>query len=96
MLAGKFVNKYGVDTEDYDIIKGWRANASYFYIAKELVRDNVDINILEELLSFGGLDIQYCVKSERAYSSLRENASGLIPVRYEEFNEKYNRGALLS
>lgn len=33
------------------IIKGWRANASYFYIAKEFVRDNIDLDILEELFS---------------------------------------------
>ena len=63
MLAAKFIEKYGVETEGYDVIKGWRANASYFYIAKEFVRDNIDIDILEELLSLGGLGIQYCIKS---------------------------------
>lgn len=40
MLAKQFIEKYGVDTSEYDIIKGWRANASYFYIAKEFVKDN--------------------------------------------------------
>ena len=50
MLAQKFIAKYGVDTNEYDVIKGWRANASYFYIAKEFVRDNIDMDILEELL----------------------------------------------
>ena len=34
MLSKKFIEKYGIDTEEYDVIKGWRANASYFYIAK--------------------------------------------------------------
>jgi agmatine/peptidylarginine deiminase len=34
MLAAKFIDKYGIDTDAYDVIKGWRANASYFYIAK--------------------------------------------------------------
>ena len=33
MLAKKFIEKYGMDTRDYDVICGWRANASYFYIA---------------------------------------------------------------
>ena len=66
VLAAKFIAQYGIDTSGYDIIKGWRANASYFYIAKEFVRDNVDVNILEELLSLGGLGIQYCVKTEKA------------------------------
>ena len=71
--------------------KGWRANASYFYIAKEFVRDNVDTDILEELLSLGGLGIQYCIKSELAYSKLTENKEGLIRVEYSVFNDKYNQ-----
>ena len=91
MLAKKFIAKYGVDTDKYDVIKGWRANASYFYIAKEFVRDNIDMDILEELLSLGGLGIQYCIKSELAYSKLYEVADGLQTVEYTEFNEKYNQ-----
>ncbi len=91
VLAQKFVNKYGIDTDGYDIIKGWRANASYFYIAKEFVRDNIDMDILEELLSLGGLGIQYCIKSELAYSKLHEVDNSLQIVSYDEFNEKYNK-----
>lgn len=91
MLAKKFIEKYGVDTDHYDVIKGWRANASYFYIAKEFVRDNIDIDILEELLSLGGLGIQYCIKSELAYTKLHEVPDSLMTVDYTEFNEKYNQ-----
>lgn len=91
MLAAKFIEAYGIDTSGYDVIKGWRANASYFYIAKEFVRGNVDVDILEELLSLGGLGIQYCNKSEVAYSRLQEVESDLTAVSYDEFNEKYNR-----
>ena len=90
MLAKKFIDKYGVDTTEYDVIRGWRANASYFYIAKEFVRDNIDMDILEELLSLGGLGIQYCIKSELAYSKLQEIKDDLTSVKYNEFNEKYN------
>lgn len=91
VLAKKFIDKYGIDTDEYDVIKGWRADASYFYIAKEFVRDNVDMDILEELLSLGGLGIQYCIKSELAYSKLREINDGFQIVPYAEFNEKYNK-----
>ena len=90
VLSEKFIAKYGLDTTDYDIIKGWRANASYFYIAKEFVRDNIDMEILEELLSLGGLGIQYCLKSEKAFAKLNEVADGLICVDYKEFNDRYN------
>lgn len=90
ILSQKFMDKYGVDTSEYDVIKGWRANASYFYIAKEFVRDNIDVDILEELLSLGGLGIQYCIKTELAYSKLHEVTDELAAVSYDEFNQMYN------
>ena len=91
VLSEKFIKKYGIDTDEYDVIKGWRANASYFYIAKEFVRDNIDVDILEKLLFLGGLGIQYCIKSEKAYSRLKEEPDSLLVVNYDEFNEKYNK-----
>lgn len=91
ILAAKFIDKYGIDTGEYDVIKGWRANASYFYIAKEFVRDNIDLDILEELLSLGGLGIQYCIKTELAYSKLHEIETDLTSVDYSEFNDRYNQ-----
>lgn len=90
MLAGKFIEKYGIDTSEYDVIKGWRADASYFYIAKEFVRDNIDMDILEELLSLGGLGIQYCIKSKKAYDQLVEVNDSCMSVEYATFNDKYN------
>lgn len=90
MLASRFIDKYGLDTSKYDVIKGWRANASYFYIAREFVRDNIDIDILEELLSLGGLGIQYCIKTERAYSKLSEISEDMITVDFAECNARYN------
>lgn len=91
VLSRKFIDKYGIDTSAYDVIKGWRANASYFYIAKEFVRDNIDIDILEELLSLGNLGIQYCIKTEKAYSHLREIPDDMSIVDYQQFNERYNK-----
>lgn len=90
MLAKKFIDKYGIPTEDYDVIKGCRADASYFYIAKAFVRDEVDVDILEELLSLGGLGIQYCIKSQKAFDNLIEIKEDIIPVQFSEYNEKYN------
>lgn len=90
VLSVKFIAKYGVDVSDYDVIKGWRANASYFFIAKEFVRDNIDVEILEDLLSLGNLGIQYCLKSELAFSRLHELKEDLFAVPYNEFNEHYN------
>lgn len=72
------------------MIKGWRANASYFYIAKAFVRDEIDMDILEELLHLGDLGIQYCLKSEKAFQQLRELTEECEQVDYRIFNKKYN------
>ena len=90
VLAPKFIAKFGKDTTAADVIKGWRANASYFYIAKTFVRDEVDIDILEELMQLGGLGIQWCLKSEKAFESIHKTEE-IIPVDYHEFNAKYNQ-----
>lgn len=90
MLAAKFIEKYGIDTDGYDVIKGWRADASYFYIAKAFVRDEIDVDILEELLFMGDLGIQYCIKSEKGYANLHELESELLSVPFADFNDKYN------
>ena len=90
ILSKQFIEKFGISTYEYDVIKGWRANASYFYIAKSFVRDEVDIDILEELLALGGLGIQYCIKTEQAYKKLSEHSGALQSVAFAEFNEKYN------
>ena len=70
--VAKFISKYGVDVSGYDVIKGWRADASYFFIAQQFVRNQVDVSILEELLRLGDLGEQYFFKSERAFAALRE------------------------
>ena len=83
MLAKKFIEKYVMDTSDYDVICGWRANASYFYIAKEFVRDNIDVDILEAYLSIRAtqLGLKACeVPVTRAYP-----ATGKTPTKISGF-----------
>lgn len=89
VLAQKFIAKYGNSTEKCDVIKGWRADASYFYISKAFVRDEVDVDILEDLLQLGPLGIQWCLKSEKAINAITK-IDGIITVDYHEFNRKYN------
>ena len=80
---------YGLGNDKHDYGRGLYLTEDQ-ELAKEFVRDNIDMDILEELLSLGGLGIQYCVKTEKAYSQLKEIHSDLSIVEYNEFNEKYN------
>ena len=90
MLSRKFIAKYGVDSSGYDVIRGWRADASYFYIVTEFVHDEIDVEILEELLMLVGWGIQYCIKSLRAFASLSKVDGYPRPVSYQDYNSRYN------
>ena len=89
--APKFIARYGVDISGYDIVRGWRADASYFYICKSFVRNNIGIDFLSDLLSLGNFGIQYFVQSQRAFSALHELDDALEKVAASEYYDKYNR-----
>lgn len=91
LLSERFISQYGVQLDGYDVIRGWRANASYFYIAKAFVRDEVDLCIMEELFHVGDLGIQYCLKTEKAFHALVEDTSALEAVDYHIFHTQYSR-----
>ena len=91
VLAPRFIEKYQISTEGYDVIKGWRANASYFYIAKCFVRDEVDLDILPDLLKLGDLGMQYCLKTEKAFRCLKEDSTALQEVEYRKINPQYTQ-----
>lgn len=87
----KFVAKYGVDVSSYDVIRGWRANASYFFICKSFVRNNIGVDFLRELLTLGNLGIQYFLQTPRAFAALKEDAKAKAPVSAEDYFGKYNK-----
>lgn len=84
-----FISKFKINTDKYDVIKGWRADASYFFIAKQFVRNNISYNVLEELLKAGSLGIQYCIKSEKAFNQTREIKTELAEVDVQLYKQKY-------
>ena len=85
-----FVDKFGIaDAEDYDVQIGWRANASYFYIVKAFVRDEVDADCMEDLLKLGGFGIQYVVKSRKAYEHLRQLPDLRQLVSFDDYHAAY-------
>ena len=45
---------------------------------------------LGELLMLGGLGVQYCLKSERAFAAVEPISGYPVPVEYASFNVKYN------
>lgn len=67
----QFIEKYRVNIAGYDVIRGWRADSSYFRIAKLFVRDELDYDLIPELFHLGDLENQFCLKSEKAFTHLK-------------------------
>ena len=88
--APLFIEKYCVEeADDYDVVIGWRANASYFYIVKAFVRGEIDPDCLPELLKLGGFGIQYVVRSAKAYERLQALVDLRQRVSYATYHEAY-------
>ena len=86
----RFVARYGIDLSGYDVVKGWRADASYYFIARMFVRNQVDVSILGDLLTLGDLGVQYFFKSERAFAALREVHELKERVSMPEYKARFN------
>lgn len=88
--AERFIARFGVDLSRYDVVRGWRADASYFFIAQLFVRNQLDIVALEEMLRLGDLGVQYFFRSERAFAALRELDAEKEFVRASDYRMKYD------
>ena len=89
--AVRFIAKYGVDISGYDVVKGWRANASFFFIARLFVQNQLDVSVLEEMLSLGDLGVQYFFQSQKAFAALREVEDAKEPVASDPYKLKFDR-----
>ena len=89
--AVRFIAKYGVDISGYDVVKGWRANASFFFIARLFVQNQLDVSVLEEMLSLGELGVQYFFQTPRAFAALGEIEDAKERVSADQYKDKFDR-----
>lgn len=87
MLASKFIEQYGIDTSSYDVIISYRLDASHFYLVKEFVKDNLDLNLFKDILVT--FEKKYYLKNQKALNNLKKIDEG-ITVNYQKYNTKYN------
>ena len=63
MLACKFIKQYAIDISSYDVIIGYRLDASHLYLVKEFVQDNLDLNIFKDVLVT--FEKKYYIKNQK-------------------------------
>lgn len=53
------IENFSSDVSDYDLIKGYRADDSYFSFAKDFVNNTISVQQLAKAMKLGKLGIQY-------------------------------------
>ena len=59
-----------IDISEYDVIKGYRADDSYFTFAKAFLNNTISLNQLSKAMNLGNLGEQIVIKSEKAFKHI--------------------------
>ena len=65
------IKEYSVNLTEADIVHGYRADDSYFHIARSFLNNTIPVEVLTQALFLGGLGFQFAVKSKRAFDQLQ-------------------------
>ena len=64
------LSHFPVETEDVDVVMGYRADDSYFTFARNFLNGAITLAKLSEAMRLGKLGVQIMVKSEKAFGRL--------------------------
>lgn len=65
------LNNFPVDTEGYDIIKGYRADDSYFSYARDFLQNGISVRRLKQVMKLGNLGNQIVLISPKAFAQIK-------------------------
>lgn len=69
--AKRYLTEYfSIDVSGYDVIKGYRADDSYFSFARDFVNNTISVQQLAKAMKLGKLGIQYMLRTEKAFANL--------------------------
>lgn len=86
--AKEFIlSNYLPDYKKYDMIKGYRADDSYFAYANDFINNTLSLADLEVAMKLGKLGEQIVLKSPKAFDALKVEEP--VPVSRDEYYAKY-------
>lgn len=65
------IKNYLINTDNYDIIIGYRADDSYFSFTKDFINNTITLEQLSKAMQLGDLGTQIVLKSKKAIESLK-------------------------
>ena len=82
--AGKeyLIKNFSIPYKDYDIIKGYRADDSYFAFAESFLNNTISCQRLAQALKLGNLGEQIVLKSKKAFEQLEYIERDMLMLEY--------------
>ena len=65
------IENYSLPVSEYDVIKGYRADDSYFAYAESFLNNTISVQRLSEALRLGNLGEKVVLKSKKAFEQIR-------------------------
>ena len=90
------VEKFGVNVNAFDIIRGYRADDSYFDYAESFINNAISVEQLAQAMKLGKLGEQIVIKSKYAFTKLKYKGfevaeKGKYYVHRKSRNDEANR-----
>ena len=80
------LEKFGVNYKEYDVIRGYRADDSYFSYVNAFLNNTISLKQLEKAMALGKLGEQVVPRTKKAFSALE--FLGMEPVDKEIYYPK--------
>ena len=83
-----FVRMFDINCEQYEVIKGWRANDRYFAYLKFFLNSDISYEAVVQAVKLGDLGQQVVIKGKKAFEQCKQFGDKLS-IRGTEYS-KYN------
>ena len=94
------LKNFPVNTKGFDIIKGYRADDSYFSYARDFLQNAISVKRLSQVMKLGNLGNQIVLISPKAFKSIRflgfEEAPQEIHLPFRKKRDELARAAYLT
>ena len=80
------IEHFHIDLSGYDVVKGYRADDSYFLYAQDFISGALPLSRLKDAMRLGNLGEQIVLKSEKAFDSIE--FQGYEKTDYPDYSKK--------
>ena len=85
----EYLEQFYIDTTQYDLIIGYRADDAYFRFPMLFLNNEITLKTLREIYMLGNLGTQYVLMSEKAFKKIKFiNSETVEPIYYDRYRQR--------